>query len=120
MTTAIAARKNKNMYQYDTKSLAKFLVGDETPYHVSYLMLEKLKSFATDINLMSWIAHHQGAPKAQQKAVKLMNSLPLVHCIDQHVWPDFVYYCRPRTFKIAENHSDFGASFLRFGIEFRE
>ena len=88
---ALKALTSHRIYSYQTKKTADLSNTElSEPYHLCYLMLEELKSFHTDLNMLSWIAHDNGA---HTKGEEMFDTMPLIHCVDQHVWPDLAYFC---------------------------
>lgn len=103
MEVMIKATSSIKIYDYDTKTYAA-LVHDEkvlvNGYYLSAIMLEQLKSFPSDINLVSWIAYNNGRARNSSHVKRLISSIPIYHAVDHHVYTDFAYFCPSVVFEV--------------------
>ncbi len=112
MKLALIAHSCPYQYKYSTKSY-KAITGDG-PYSIVLSSLELLKSFATDINMVSWICHNKGEKRDIENYNSLpgITTMPLVHCLDQHVYPEVVYYLDWDFVVNYGSENDFGDFFI--------
>lgn len=116
MKLALIARSSINQFQYSTKSF-KGGNAKTDAYSIAINALIELKSFETDINMVSWIAHLRGASKGtsldvpEELNTSGIATMPLVHCLDHHVYPEFVYYVDYSVLHKYGPESDFGDFF---------
>lgn len=78
------------MYKYKTTNPPTAILDEANPYTASYLLLKELRSFHTDVNMLGWMAHNNGKPRSVQPE-DFIEIMPILHAIDQHVYPEFVY-----------------------------
>lgn len=89
MRTLLNARKSTKIYKYSTKS--DCTIEGNGPLDACYELLCELKSFNTDINMVSWIAKNGGSTESYT-AKSFVSNMPFIHVLDQHVYTDFIYY----------------------------
>ena len=110
MELALEAFRSKLLFDYSTKSIAP--LENKDSWYLCYFMLDTLKSFKTDINMLSWIASNEGKPRARNnEKIKRIKELPIAHFIDQHLWPELAYFCHPSM--INDDEVDFSGLFGR-------
>jgi hypothetical protein len=78
------SRADKRRFTYSTRE--HVFPSEYNYYTVSYLLLRELRSFETDINMLSTITGKY------EVGGLLVESIPLIHCIDQHNITDIGYY----------------------------
>ena len=89
MIVALQSLKDKRMYEYDFELNTN--ITQWNPISCSYLLLTQIKSFKSDIKMMSSIAKHDGMHRSYITK-SFIESIPLIHCIDQHSLSDIAYY----------------------------
>jgi hypothetical protein len=82
---AIEAQKDPRMFDYDCHTSSKVSQIDDWSF--SYLMLAELRSFNSDICMLSSIAANQGKPREVQD-LELIPVMPLSWAIDMHVYTE--------------------------------
>jgi hypothetical protein len=104
---AFHACSDKRMYEYDWTKFD----GRITEYSfsfMSYIFLNQIKSFKTDIDMVGSIAVNKSIPRketAQPDDIELndeIHPMPLIHCIDHHSFTEiahFMPYVRGQTIK---------------------
>lgn len=90
MEELMKTHQNPHMYEYKTTEPPSAILDEERLHTASYLLLAEIKSFHTDVNMLGWIAFHEGK-KRDSEAKAFIKEMPILHAIDQHVYPDFVY-----------------------------
>lgn len=88
---ALKARKDIRMFEYSTKPLTKPIPENNT-WSYCYKLLGDIRSFETDINMVGWIAYHQGLARKVDKEIQKIETMPIIHCIDHHSLPEIGYY----------------------------
>lgn len=91
---AVRAHSDERCFQYTIQSRDvdwgardQAGTGIGSPYHVAYVLLDELRSFESDINML---AHTDGAPRPLSE-IPLFDSIPLEHIVDQHTTPEIFY-----------------------------
>jgi superfamily II DNA or RNA helicase len=85
---ALYAQESKHMYEY--KTTGGFKITDMNVHSYSFMLLDTIRSFVTDINLVAWTAVNHG--KIRTTTNNQISIMPLVHCIDQHSYTDIAYF----------------------------
>jgi hypothetical protein len=80
------------MFAYKTDTLHP--ISEYNYFTVAQLLLNEVRTFASDINMVSSIAANRGAAREiNETRIKLM---PIVHCIDHHSFTDIALYVDPQ------------------------
>ena len=94
---AFNACSDKRMYDYDWTTFD----GKVTEYSfsfMSYIFLNQIKSFKSDIDMVGSIASRKSVPRvatAQDDLVELNDEahpMPLIHCVDHHSFTEIAHY----------------------------
>ena len=80
------ARSTPYWFHYDSSISYTSL----TPHAVSHLILETIRSFQTDIDMMASVAYHNGA--AVTSPLPLYERMEITHCLDHHCVADIGYF----------------------------
>ena len=94
MVGAVSALKEPKMYEYDWHTFNKDFKYQPNYYTYAYYLLEELKSFQTDINMVGSIGINEGKPR-QVANNEGWDSMPLIHCIDHHSMTYLAHYLTP-------------------------
>ena len=89
-TLAINAQKDHRTFEYDFRSFSNKSLKPN-PLYLSSLILNELRSFESDINMVGSIAQNRGIAREPTKD-GLITNMPLHHCVDQHTYPEILHY----------------------------
>jgi hypothetical protein len=92
---ALTAQKSPKIFKYDSKEWEgpDFARWDDLPF--SYLLLAELRSFESDIRMVGSIAENKGEARVYESKVRLMDVMPLTHCVDHHSFTEIALYTNP-------------------------
>ena len=104
MKLALESYKEDRYYKYgnlyDDSIRTKRAYLPTSPYDASYLILEKLKSFPTDINMLAYIAFNKGDSSKNENIIR--TPMHIVRAIDHHNRTDLLYMIDPTTPELAQ------------------
>jgi hypothetical protein len=100
--SAFMAQDDKRMYDYNWSTFN----GQITEYSysfMSYILLDQIKSFKTDIDMVGSIASRKDVPRQEQAVdLEIINDdgsigikdtvMPLIHCIDHHSFTEIAHF----------------------------
>ncbi len=89
---ALESQQDPRMYKYSSRETNRVYSMDSCS-NLNALLLEDLKSFKTDINMVHSIALNKCQPVCEGP-YKIIETMPIVHCIDHHSLTDIAYYTR--------------------------
>jgi hypothetical protein len=99
---AVEAYNSKTMYIYENRMPDNYRILDWNERSGSYFLLTELKSFATDLCMLASIDANLAKVTF---ASELFDSMPLIHCIDQHSLTEIAYYYSYKTVKAYGDYS---------------
>lgn len=95
MDEAIAASQTNLCYVYDVHRDVP-IVSNPNPrtergyWEMSHRLLDEIRSFKSDINLVGSIAQNNGANR--EEGVLSLTTIPLIHCVDQHSFTEIGHF----------------------------
>lgn len=91
LKNAILAQQDKRSFQY-TVEKKSYSFDNITELSFCHLLLSEIKSFESDINMVGSIAENKGKARNYIVVTEPLKIMPLIHCVDQHVFTDIAYY----------------------------
>ncbi len=85
---------SEKMYKYDWNQ-ASHQITSWTPWAMNYLLLDTIKSFHTDISMVSSINDNGGISSEEVDTWKHSRVMPLIHCLDHHSFTDIGWFVNP-------------------------
>jgi hypothetical protein len=85
------AQQDKRMFEYDFHNF-KGGITKIDELSMSYFLLDELRSFKNDINMVGSIAVNEGRSKTETDLLDVCHNMDLYHCIDHHSLPELVWY----------------------------
>ena len=86
---AVEGQEDARAYQYDQHNF-NGMISQYDPISVSYLILNEIRSFQSDIDMVGSIAQNQGRPKPTTS--ERINTMPLIHCLDHHSLTEIAHF----------------------------
>ena len=86
---ALETQRDKRMYDFDWKSFD----GSVSQYDhlfLSYIILNEIRSFKSDISMVGSIAQNNG--KTRITMDNRIDVMPLIHCLDHHSFTEIAHY----------------------------
>lgn len=86
---AVEAQQDKRMFAYDFHNFNGNITQYD-PISMSYFLLNEVRSFQTDIDMVGSISQNKGSPRNTIDGK--MAVMPLIHCLDHHSITEIAHY----------------------------
>ena len=87
---AIQTQKDGNIFDYNIKNFTG-IITVLNELSMSYILLNEVRSFKSDIDLVGSIAQNEGIPR-EVNPDSIMEVMPLIHCVDHHSYTDVLHF----------------------------
>ena len=88
--SALISQRDPRIFDYDWKTFSGIKQWNNLSF--SYLVLAEVRSFDSDINMVGSIAEREGKARTPLFETRLMETMPLIHCVDQHTYTEIAHY----------------------------
>lgn len=94
MNVVISSLDDPRMYKYDWHAATK-VIREINDWSMLYCLIDTIKSFSTDVDMVSSIYDNNGIPSDIKDERPEQRVMPLTHCIDQHSLSDIAWFVNP-------------------------
>lgn len=91
MSALVSSLEYPMMYKYDWHNATKIIRSIDN-LSLNYLLIDTIKSFQTDVQMISSIYDNGGVPSEEKDTDRTLRVMPLTHCLDQHSQSDIAWF----------------------------